>query len=261
MHALDGRSGVLGHFDPGAGGAGEGHHVHARMAGDRCADRGAVAVDHVVDARRHAGRVHDLGPDIARERRDFRRLQHHGAAGGDSRRHLRCDLVHRPVPRRDEAADADGLLSDQSRAAQVFELVGLQDLDRRLQVADAHRRLGPLGQPARRAHFFGDRRRHVGVALLVLLDDALQELDALGAAGAGEALERGACGFHRKIDVRSRAQADPSSDALGRRIDHVQGLRRDRIDPGAVDVEFQIIAHDVLPLTLSRAQVPNTRAS
>ena len=37
-------------------------------------------------------------------------FQHHGAARGERRRHLGGDLVHRPVPRRDQRANADRLL-------------------------------------------------------------------------------------------------------------------------------------------------------
>ena len=41
-----------------------------------------------------------------------------------------------------------------------------------------------------RAHFLGDRVGHVAVALLVFGEDALQQLDALFAAGLREGLER-----------------------------------------------------------------------
>ena len=54
------------------------------------------------------------------------RLQHHGAAGGERRRDLAGDLVDRPVPRRDEAADADRLAHDRGRAADLLELEILQ---------------------------------------------------------------------------------------------------------------------------------------
>ena len=39
------------------------------MLGERGADAGAVALDEVEDARRHAGRVHHLGEDRGRARR------------------------------------------------------------------------------------------------------------------------------------------------------------------------------------------------
>ena len=52
VHPLDGRGGGLGHLDAGPGRAGEGDHVHFRVAGDRRADRRAVAVHQVEHARR-----------------------------------------------------------------------------------------------------------------------------------------------------------------------------------------------------------------
>jgi hypothetical protein len=45
-------------------------------------------------------------------------------------RELAGELVDRPVPGRDEAADADRLLGDHRRAAVLLELVGLENLDR-----------------------------------------------------------------------------------------------------------------------------------
>ena len=63
----------------------------------------------------HAGLVQDLGEEDAVQRRDLGRLQHHRAAGGERRRDLAGDLVDRPVPRRDEAADADRLAHDAGR--------------------------------------------------------------------------------------------------------------------------------------------------
>src|ERR1019366_7935529 len=45
-------------------------------------------------------------------------------------RELAGDLVDRPVPGRDEAADADRLLGDHRRAAVLLELLSLENLDR-----------------------------------------------------------------------------------------------------------------------------------
>jgi hypothetical protein len=101
-HALDRVGGGLAPRDAGAGRAGERHHVDVGMRGHRGAHRRAVAVDEVEHARRHAGVVQHLGEDERVQRRDLARLQHHGAAGGERRRHLAGDLVQRPVPRRDQ---------------------------------------------------------------------------------------------------------------------------------------------------------------
>ena len=65
MDALDRVGGVLGDQDAGAGRAGEADHVDVGMLGQRGADAGAVAVDEVEHARRHARRVEHLGEDRA----------------------------------------------------------------------------------------------------------------------------------------------------------------------------------------------------
>ncbi len=111
-HPLDRGRRRLRHAYAGAGRSGEAHHVDIGMGRHRLAHRRAVALHHVVDAGRHAGRVQHLGPDDRAERRDLGRLQHHRAAGGQRRRHLADDLVDRPVPRRNQAAHADRLAHD-----------------------------------------------------------------------------------------------------------------------------------------------------
>ena len=103
----------LGDQDAGAGRAGEGDHVDARVGRHRMADLGARAVDEVEDAGGRARRLDDLGEDEPAHRRDLARLQDDRAAGGKGRRDLADDLVQRPVPRRDERRDADRLLGDE----------------------------------------------------------------------------------------------------------------------------------------------------
>jgi hypothetical protein len=95
------------------------------------------------------------------------------------------DLVDRPVPRRDEAAHADRLLLDQGRAALRLELIILEHSDRGLEVADADRRLGPLGERGGRAHLLGDRLGDLGVALLIFGGDRLEQVEPLLAGRLG----------------------------------------------------------------------------
>ena len=242
-HALHRVGRVLGHRDAGAGGAGEAHHVDILVARQRHADARAITVDKVEHALGHPGRVQDLGPDIGREGGDFRRLEHHGAAHGQRRRHLAGDLVDRPVPRRDEGAHADRLLGDQRGAAQFVELVALQHLDGGADMADAKRCLRLVRQPGRRAHFLGDGRGNVVVALLIFAGDGAQQLDALLDAGAAERGEGGLGGGDGAIDIGGAAQVDAARHLLGGRVDHVERVRRGRIHPGPVDVEFRVVTH------------------
>ena len=90
-------------------------------ADDGFADDAARAADDVEHAGRQADLVRGLGEHERAERRELRRLQHHGAAGGQRRRDLRDDLVQRIVPRRHAADDADRLLDDERIAELFFE--------------------------------------------------------------------------------------------------------------------------------------------
>ena len=71
--------------------------------------------------------------DDSGDRGDFARLQHHGAARGDGRRHLAGDLVQRPVPGRDQSNHADAFAHDARGAAVLLELEALQRLQGRVQ--------------------------------------------------------------------------------------------------------------------------------
>ena len=147
------------------------------MRRERLADRRAVAVDHVVDAGRNARFVHDLAEEHARHRRDFARLQHHGAAGGERRADLAGDLVHRPVPRRDEAADADRLAGDQRVVDDLVELESPEHLENlRTGARGPAAAWASLANAERSAHLVGDRGCHLVVMLLVGGDDAFQQL-------------------------------------------------------------------------------------
>ena len=82
------------------------------MRGQRLADDRTDAGHQVEHAGREADVVDDLGEDERVDRRDLRRLEHDGAAGGQRVRDLGADLVERVVPRRDATDDADGLADD-----------------------------------------------------------------------------------------------------------------------------------------------------
>src|SRR6266852_7014650 len=80
--ALHRRRGALGDIDAGAGRAGERDHVDIRVFAHGGAHFRAEAIDQVEYALRHAGLVQDLRKNQRRRRREFRRLEDHGAAGG-----------------------------------------------------------------------------------------------------------------------------------------------------------------------------------
>ena len=80
---------------------------------------GTRPVDEVEYAGRTTGIVHHLGEQQGAQGRQFAGLQHHRAARRERRTDLGCDLVERPVPGRDEAADADRLAHDGGAAARA----------------------------------------------------------------------------------------------------------------------------------------------
>ena len=201
------------------------------------------AVDQVEHALRHAGFMQDFGENQRRARREFRRLQDHGATGGERRRDLAGDLVQRPVPRRDHADDADRLAHHDRRAHRLFEMVILQDVQRRHQVSETGAGLQLLGHRQRRAHFIGHRRTDFLHAALVDLDDLGEQRDALLTAGLRIGFEGALGGGDRLVDVGLGTERNFIHRLFGRRIDDRRGLLHGGIDPGAVDVELHAVDH------------------
>ena len=81
-------------------------------------------------------------------------------------------------------------------------------------------------------------------AALLTRFDTLDALLARGAAVRREGLFRRCNGG---IDIGRAADADAPCHLLGRRIDDVERLGRNGIDPSTADVEFSIVAHRSLP--------------
>jgi hypothetical protein len=243
VHALDGVGRRLGHHDPGAGRTGEADHVDIGMAADRGAHAGAIALDQVEHAGRHAGGIHHFGQDRGAGRAFFRRLEHHGVARRQGRRHFQRDLVEWPVPGRDQADDADRFISHLERAVVFHELEILERGDRAHEAADARADLGGAGKAERRAHFLGHGVGKVGNALLVFFHHAAKQGEPFLARGAAERLEGAARGSDGGIDIGRGAQRDRGARFLGRRVDHFMATATLAIDPLAVDVMLKAFAH------------------
>src|SRR5262249_36996733 len=83
----------------------------------------------------------------------------------------------------------------------------------------------------------------IGYALLIFSQNPVEDLESLLATGlrpGGEGLARRADCF---VHISRRAQRDAAGDRLRGRIDGLDALVLDRIDPTAVDIELQILAH------------------
>src|SRR5579862_9763081 len=97
------------------------------MAGYRLADRRPIAVHKVEDTFGHASLGKNFSEDDRAQWCNFARRQNRGTTGGERWRKLRCDLVERPVPRRDETAHTNRLPANEGAAHEPLELVGFQN--------------------------------------------------------------------------------------------------------------------------------------
>ena len=82
--------------------------------------------------------------------------------------------------------------------------------------------LKAIGERLRRAHLFGDRLTEIADTLLVLLENALQDNDALLPARERLGCERLAGGGDGLIDVGRGAERDLAAHLLGGRVDDIQ---------------------------------------
>jgi len=98
----------------------------------------------------------------------------------------------------------------------------------------------------------GDRGAHLGghdlgeifVAVVVDVEDALHQRDAVLDRGVGPAVEGGAGGKDRAVRVLFIAHGDLADDLLGCGVLDADPRGRDRVDPLAVYVEFQHVGGD-----------------
>ena len=176
------------------------------MARQGFTDGRSVAVDQIEYAGGDARLIHNLCIKIGRQRPDFAGLEHHGAAHSQRRCDLAADLVQRPVPRRNQTADTDGLFHHPVRAQIFGEGVVLQNLGSFGDVAQPGIRLGGTGQLDGGAHFQPNRFGNLVNAALENLRHPLEHADPLLHRGLAEALKRGLGRGDRQIDVGFRAQ-------------------------------------------------------
>ena len=76
-----------------------------------------------------------------------------------------------------------------------------------------------------------------------LLENGLQQLDALLARRTGIGFEGPAGCGHGLVDVGGGAETDTAVHFFGGRIDNVERARLDRVDPLAIDVELELFEH------------------
>ena len=211
------------------------------MCRDSSADTWAVAVDEVESSRRQSGFGDNLGENAGTDRRHLAWLQHHGTTRGDSRCHLAADLIQRPVPRRDESADADGLLDDTGIATGFLEYVVAQNLAGGCEVADTGANLCGAGEGDRCAHLAGDRHCQFFGTGLDAGDYPVEYGDTLCNAALRPQRKRGTGSRDGAIHIAGIAHADIGVDFFGRGIDDVMDGSGAGSQPFAIDIELQTV--------------------
>ena len=93
------------------------------------------------------------------QRRKLAGLEDDRAPGGERRRDLRGDLVERPVPWRDQAANADRLAHDRRRPLHLQERVAAEHIASDADMGGREGHLRAAGEADRRAHFERNRLR------------------------------------------------------------------------------------------------------
>ncbi len=194
----------------------------------------------------------DLREQRARQGGDFRRFQHHGAACDQRGRDLAGDLVHRPVPRRNQRADADAFVDDPGRAAAVFPVEAFGRLDRAFDMDLPRPGLGSAGPGDGRAHLGRHRLGERLVPVVVNLQHPPYHGDALGHRAVGPAVKGRAGGQDGAVGVLRRTHGDFADDLFGCGVLYAHAVLRTGVDPLPIDVELQHVGGDHGDLTESR---------
>ena len=240
-HPLDRVSRRFGNLDTSLGRTGERHHIDLWMTGQRAANPGTSAVDHVEHTGWKASLIDELGEKLGREWRDFARFEDHGATCHQRRANLGRELVDRPVPRRDQHAHADGFVHQPAAGTnRSFPCHRARGLDRFLQMAGTTFGLRIEGEIIGRTHFSRDGVDHLIIAPLKDRDQLFGERYPVVERHGGIAIKRASGGGNRQINIVRTAQRDGRCNLFCRRIDRIKCcLRTARQHPLAIDIGFQ----------------------
>ena len=141
-HTLHRRRRVLSDEHTGPRRARERDHGNTGMPGYRGTHARPVTVDEIEDAGWHPGGIEYFCKYHRVEWCYLARFENHRATGCQRRGDLDGNLVHRPVPGCDEAADSDRFAAHAGRANALLELVILQGPEGSLDVLRSAKRLG-----------------------------------------------------------------------------------------------------------------------
>ena len=218
------------------------------MPRQRRPDRRAIAVNQIEHTCRVARFVDQFGIDLGGQRRVFGRLQHTGRPRRKRRNDLQRDLVDGPVPRRDQAANADWLAADDIAIGQDFFFVmRLECGNESLQMAKARIGLRVARHGGRGTHFHRDRRRQIAQACARQLCQLAQQGKAFVLCGQGKRLERCLGGSDGAVHVNGIPKRYRADLRIGGRRQDRHGFGRVGGNPCAIDIEFIKRNHCIPP--------------
>ena len=183
--------------------------------------------------------MHKFCDEFGRQGGEFAGFENHGTSGQKCRCQFRNYLVERPVPRRDQNADANGLAHQIAIVATArTKRVVFRGFQSCFDMARATFGLGVVGPVPGRAHLGADGLGHFGIAPLKRCLQFVQHLGAVGHGGLAVALEGFFGSGHRALGVVGAAHEHFAHNRLITGADNgVNGVRTQRFDPSAIDVK------------------------
>ena len=237
-----------------AGGAGEADHVDVFMRRHLAANADAVTVHKVEHTFGEACLVHQFGKDHRVQRAFLGGFQHHCAAGYDRSPDLERDLVHRPVPWRDQARDANRLADDPVVgcvvAKRLFEFELFRGFDEVAQMVCAGPDLRGAGQIHRRTHGGAHRLGQIFGAGLIDLEELFQKRDAVSRRGRHPAGQGRFGGGNCSVGICLIPKRDDRAGLLCGGVDHVIVIRLGGGYPFTVDVKLALLQHGKTPFVM-----------
>ena len=236
----------MGNQAAGAGGAGERHHVDIRVFDQRVAHGVAFAADEIEDTLGKVCLGQNVRQDIGTLGRDFRRLEHYRATGGNGRNHLEDDLVQGVVP----GSDASHHAHRRVLHLGVADLFGEGEFRQHFQVAFGNGRRQPRldagGQFNGHSHFPAHRFGYFTCPFFQAGMQLLQHMQSFFQRAFRPAFESRTGGGYGLLHFLTTGGGDPGNNVASGRFVDINGLTIPVL-PLAVDVVFAEIFHGSAP--------------
>ena len=107
-----------------------------------------------------------------------------------------------------------------------------------------------MGELQWRTHLARQGGSKIAPPLAVYCDDVPEQLQPRATFRPAKALEGSSRRRDGPIEIRGPSEGDRGACVLGGRIDDVEPVGCDRVDPGTVDIELQVVRHGASPFRL-----------